>query len=187
MGCAAALGLRGHAFGALYPGSAGASAAHPHRLPRVPRLRAGLEFSGVVTAVGPPAPPASDAQADEADSRRSSASSTSTSVPTSTPLPGTGARAFAPGDRVLGVTRFGAYATALNLASDYVRAVPDGWAMEQAAAYPVQTLTGGPSRAWASPLTPASWDGTVLWTVSARPGKRAATPAGLSCWLFHTH
>jgi len=46
-----------------------------------------------------------------------------------------------PGDRVIALTRFGAYATALNVDSRYLRRVPEGWTMEQAAAWSVQGLT----------------------------------------------
>ena len=56
---------------------------------------------------------------------------------------GTGARTsdLHPGDRVIALTRFGAYATALNVGIPYVRRVPQGWTMEQAAAWAVQGLT----------------------------------------------
>ena len=46
-----------------------------------------------------------------------------------------------PGDRVIALTRFGAYATALNVGIQYLHRVPDGWTMEQAAAWAVQGLT----------------------------------------------
>lgn len=46
-----------------------------------------------------------------------------------------------PGDRVIALTRFGAYATALNVGVEYLHRVPDGWTMEQAAAWAVQGLT----------------------------------------------
>jgi hypothetical protein len=36
------------------------------------------------------------------------------------------------GDRVMGVTRFGAFASRLNVAAHFVRRVPDGWTSEQA-------------------------------------------------------
>lgn len=49
--------------------------------------------------------------------------------------------AWAPGDRVIALTRFGAYATALNVAAPYLRPVPAGWSAAQAAAWPVQGLT----------------------------------------------
>jgi alcohol dehydrogenase len=48
---------------------------------------------------------------------------------------------FAIGDRVIALTRFGAYATALNVGLPYLRPVPAGWSAAQAAAWPVQGLT----------------------------------------------
>jgi NADPH:quinone reductase-like Zn-dependent oxidoreductase len=67
----------------------------------------GLEFAGVVEALGP----AADAS----------------------PLQ--------PGDRVFGLTRFGGYATGLNIDVRYLRPSPDGWDFAEAAAFPVQGLT----------------------------------------------
>jgi alcohol dehydrogenase len=48
---------------------------------------------------------------------------------------------YAIGDRVIVLTRFGAYATALNVAVPYLRPIPAGWSAAQAAAWPVQGLT----------------------------------------------
>ena len=48
---------------------------------------------------------------------------------------------YKPGDRVLGVLRFGAFASHVALPAMYLRPVPDHWTLEQAASYPVQTLT----------------------------------------------
>jgi alcohol dehydrogenase len=45
------------------------------------------------------------------------------------------------GDHVLGVTRFGAFATHVALDTAYLRPIPADWSYEQAAAFPVQTLT----------------------------------------------
>jgi len=45
------------------------------------------------------------------------------------------------GDKVYGVTRFGAYATALNIDGRYAFALPEGWSYAEGAAYPVQGLT----------------------------------------------
>ena len=55
--------------------------------------------------------------------------------------PGTDACALHPGDRVFGVTRFGAYATALNIDLRYLRPSPADWDFVEAAAFPVQGLT----------------------------------------------
>ncbi len=54
---------------------------------------------------------------------------------------GPGAERWRAGDRVLALTRFGGYATALNVDARYLHPVPCGWSLEQAAAWPVQTLT----------------------------------------------
>jgi len=45
------------------------------------------------------------------------------------------------GDRVIALTRFGAYATALNVGVTYLRPAPVGWSAAQSAAWPVQGLT----------------------------------------------
>lgn len=54
---------------------------------------------------------------------------------------GNAASALQPGDRVIALTRFGAYATALNVGTQYLRRVPEGWTMPQAAGWAVQGLT----------------------------------------------
>jgi NADPH:quinone reductase and related Zn-dependent oxidoreductases len=46
-----------------------------------------------------------------------------------------------PGDRVMGVTRFGAYTTHLNIDARYAIPMPADWDFETGAAYLVQTLT----------------------------------------------
>jgi alcohol dehydrogenase len=71
----------------------------------------GLEFAGVVEALGPPAAGG---------------------------MPHCGLRS---GDRVIGLTRFGAYATALNLDLRYLTPIPPAWSFAEAAAFPVQALT----------------------------------------------
>jgi alcohol dehydrogenase len=55
--------------------------------------------------------------------------------------PGADACALQPGGRVLGLTRFGGYATALNIDVRYLRPIPNGWDFAEAAAFPVQGLT----------------------------------------------
>ncbi len=45
------------------------------------------------------------------------------------------------GDKIMGITRFGAYASHLNIDADYVIALPDGWRYEEGASYLVQVLT----------------------------------------------
>jgi alcohol dehydrogenase len=54
---------------------------------------------------------------------------------------GPGVSEFSPGDRIMGVTRFGAYATALNIDVRYLVKLPPEWSFETGAAYLVQTLT----------------------------------------------
>ncbi|MCZ8132542.1 MAG: zinc-binding dehydrogenase [Steroidobacteraceae bacterium] len=48
---------------------------------------------------------------------------------------------LAPGDRVVVLTRFGGYATALNVDARYLHPIPPGWDYAHAAAWPVQGLT----------------------------------------------
>ena len=74
----------------------------------------GLELCGVVEAVGPPA----------------------TNLPEGTVVP-----TYAPGDRIMVVTRFGAYATVVNAPAHQTRPLPDGWTFEQGAGFLVQGLT----------------------------------------------
>jgi len=54
---------------------------------------------------------------------------------------GAGVTGVSVGDAVMGVTRFGAYTTALNIDRRYVLPLPEGWSMAEGAAYPVQALT----------------------------------------------
>jgi alcohol dehydrogenase len=72
----------------------------------------GLEVAGVVDAVGPPG---------SADGP---------------PDPG-----WRPGDRVIALTRFGGYATAINADARYLRPLPEGWSFAEGAAFAVQALT----------------------------------------------
>ena len=71
----------------------------------------GLEVAGVVEALGPAR---------------------------SVPGPADGIR---PGERVFGLTRFGGYASAVNVDLRYLRPVPPAWSFSEAAAFPVQALT----------------------------------------------
>ncbi len=45
------------------------------------------------------------------------------------------------GDRVMGVTRFGAYTTHLNIEENYVAHIPNEWSYEEGASFLVQALT----------------------------------------------
>jgi NADPH:quinone reductase-like Zn-dependent oxidoreductase len=75
----------------------------------------GLELAGVVEAIGPAV-----ARPD-----------TSGEPP----------HAIQAGDRVIGLTCFGAFATAVNLGVGYLRPIPAGWSFAEGAAFPVQALT----------------------------------------------
>ena len=72
----------------------------------------GLEFAGIVEALGPP---------DDAG--------------------GAAAADLRPGDAVFGMTRFGAYATAINARAQLLGRIPSGWSAAEGAALPVQGLT----------------------------------------------
>jgi alcohol dehydrogenase len=50
-------------------------------------------------------------------------------------------RDLRPGERVIALTRFGAYATKVNVGLDYLHRAPGGWSAAQAAAWSVQGLT----------------------------------------------
>ena len=54
---------------------------------------------------------------------------------------GPGVAHLRPGDRVMGVTRFGGYTTGLNIDARYVVPLPAAWDFRAGAAYLVQTLT----------------------------------------------
>lgn len=48
---------------------------------------------------------------------------------------------FNKGDKVMGVTRFGAYTNYINHEPQYLRKLPNGWDYDDGAAFPVQALT----------------------------------------------
>ncbi len=48
---------------------------------------------------------------------------------------------FEVGDKIIGLTRFGAYATHLNVSSDYVFKLPQDWSFEEGASLLVNSLT----------------------------------------------
>jgi alcohol dehydrogenase len=54
---------------------------------------------------------------------------------------GNGVKHLVPGDRVMGVTRFGAYTTHLNIDARYAIPLPADWDFATGASYVVQTLT----------------------------------------------
>jgi synaptic vesicle membrane protein VAT-1 len=77
-----------------------------------PPFTPGLEVAGIVEAVGRPA--------------------------SSVGLPDPEWR---PGDRVIALTRFGGFATAMNVDARYLRPLPAGWSFAEGAAFAVQALT----------------------------------------------
>lgn len=54
---------------------------------------------------------------------------------------GSGVYGLKEGDRVMGVTQFGAYTTRINVDQRYLTVLPDSWSLEEGAAYLVQVLT----------------------------------------------
>ncbi|MCZ7610758.1 MAG: zinc-binding dehydrogenase [Ignavibacterium sp.] len=48
---------------------------------------------------------------------------------------------FEPGDKIMGVIRFGAYATHLNINKNYVIPLPSNWSFEEGASFIVHSLT----------------------------------------------
>ncbi len=54
---------------------------------------------------------------------------------------GEGVTKFKKGDKIMGVTRFGAYTTYLNIEQEYIYPLPEDWSFEDGAAYLVQVLT----------------------------------------------
>jgi synaptic vesicle membrane protein VAT-1 len=54
---------------------------------------------------------------------------------------GEGVAGFAPGDRVIGLSRFGGYATHVDADARYLHPLPDGWTCADGAAFPVQAIT----------------------------------------------
>ena len=101
----------------------------------------GLEFAGVVEALGPPAAGG---------------------------MPRCGLR---PGDRVIGLTRFGAYATALNLDLRYLSSIPPAWSFAEAAAFPVQALTAWYALIELGALAPG--DGVLVHSAAGGVGLNA--------------
>jgi NADPH:quinone reductase-like Zn-dependent oxidoreductase len=54
---------------------------------------------------------------------------------------GEGVKSVKEGQNIMGVTRFGGYASHLNVDARYVSPLPEGWSMTEGAAYLVQVLT----------------------------------------------
>lgn len=49
-----------------------------------------------------------------------------------------GSSGFSVGDRVMGCTRFGGYATMICVGTEYLRKIPQGWDYDQGAAFLAQ-------------------------------------------------
>lgn len=54
---------------------------------------------------------------------------------------GTAVTDFRCGDSIMGLTRFGGYASMIDIDPAYCRPLPAGWTFDEGAAFPVQTLT----------------------------------------------
>ena len=54
---------------------------------------------------------------------------------------GEGVTAFKPGDRVMGIARFGGYVSRINIPYHYLTGLPENWSFEEGAAYLVHALT----------------------------------------------
>lgn len=54
---------------------------------------------------------------------------------------GSGIKNFSIGDRIMGVIRFGAYATHINIDYRYIYKIPEQWSFEEGAGFLVQALT----------------------------------------------
>jgi NADPH:quinone reductase-like Zn-dependent oxidoreductase len=112
---------------------------------------------------------------------------------------GPGVTRWRPGDRVIVLTRFGGYATALNAGEQYLWPVPEGWSLDDAAAYPVQALTAwyglarlGGARRGSVVLVQSAAGGVglnalqALRTLGARPVAVVGGPAKRD-WLVAEH
>jgi alcohol dehydrogenase len=94
---------------------------------------------------------------------------------------------LAVGDRVIVLTRFGGYATAVNADARYLAPLPAGWSFEQGAAFPVQALTAwyglvrqGGTRAGSVVLVQSAAGGVGLQALAilARLGARPVAVVG---------
>jgi len=111
------------------------------------RVVPGLEFSGVIEAIGVEVKEKKKKEVKRsADGKRyevvESAADEEDNARGGSGRKGFGeAPRFRVGDRVMGVTRFGSYSTAVNVGTSYIRRIPDEWTFEQGAAFCVQALT----------------------------------------------
>ncbi|MBI5243333.1 MAG: zinc-binding dehydrogenase [Elusimicrobia bacterium] len=75
---------------------------------------------------------------------------------------GEGSQRFRPGERVLGLTRFGAMASLISVPEDRLWPCPEGWSLEECAAFPAVFLT--------------AWYG-LLRAARAEPGETLLVPS----------
>ena len=106
----------------------------------------GLEFAGVIEAMGPPAPGPGARSLDHGGGRSTMAANEAAFGHDAARTGGDGTRATPAGalrtsTRVVGLTRFGGYATTLNADVRFLRPLRDAWSFEEGAAFPVQALT----------------------------------------------
>lgn len=101
------------------------------------RVIPGLEFSGVVEEIGKGPKKKVSKVGRSADGKRNVVVSGESSGGDDD----VSRYPYRPGDRVMGVTRFGAYASHLNIATPFIRKMPDDWSFQQGASFVVQALT----------------------------------------------
>lgn len=112
---------------------------------------------------------------------------------------GSAVERWRPGDRVIVLTRFGGYATLLNVREETLWPTPNDWTDAEAAAYPVQALTAwygltslGNARAGAVVLVQSAAGGVGLNALQALQtlGARAVAVVGSQAkrdWLMGQH
>lgn len=95
---------------------------------------------------------------------------------------GNSTSAFRPGDRVMGVTRFGAYTSHINVAENQLLPLPKDWSFAEGAAFPVQAATAayallelGQLKAGQSVLIHSGAGGVGLWANRIARAKGANT------------
>jgi NADPH:quinone reductase-like Zn-dependent oxidoreductase len=104
----------------------------------------GLEFAGIIDALGPHRPDATEGPAVAGESPDATPDAAPALDAAPTLLAGGDAAqqgALRQGTHVFGLTRFGGYATALNADTRFLRPLPNDWSFEEGAAFPVQALT----------------------------------------------
>jgi len=106
--------------------------------PKGQRIIPGLEFAGVVEEVGKAPKKKISRVGRSADGKRNVVVG---GTETNSAPDDFGGYPFRPGDRVMGITRFGAFTTHLNVGTPFIRKIPDYWTFQQGAAFVVQAAT----------------------------------------------